>query len=1035
MMILVANFMLPLRSLRMRFSLVLVVLAGLFSAGAYAQTCTVSSTADSGANTLRSCLTSPTSGVAITISATGTITLASALPPIAVDLTIIGPGANQLTVSGSNAYQVFNISSGTVSISGLTIANGAVSSGGTGGGIQNADTLTVANDIFSGNVATRGMGGGIYSDGSLTVQNCTFVSNSSQTGAGIYVNSGTATVTNSTFANNISRLGGGGIGSAATLNVTNSTFSGNSAFGAGGEGGAIIDSSNTTTVNNSIFSGNTAGDIGAGIYNSGATVNADSNVFYNNLDDGISEDDCNSCAINSNETTDNPQLAPLGNYGGPTETMALLTRSVATCVGTTANATAAGVTADQRGFALDPSCPSGYVDAGAVQTNQFVVSTLSDTTDATTNCNPSGTGTTCSLRDAITLANSFPTTYATGGDVTIPPRGLGLPGTITLGSALPSITGQVNIIGPQAYRLTISGNNDASVGSVLTVDSGAEILFYGMTIANGNSTGTGGGIDNSGTMTVIDAAISGNNASVATGDRGGGIENYGTLTLIGCTVSGNTVGAIGNGGYPLGGGIANESEGTLILTDSTVSGNVSSVSGSPGTAYGGGISSYGTVILNSSTVSGNSANGSGGASGIGGGIWIGDGTLTLANSIVAGSSATTEYADIEGSYTDNGGNQASSNISATSAIAINLAPLANYGGDLSTQVPLPGSPAICAGLTGNIPSGTTTDQRGYPNTNTTYTSGTCVDAGSVQTNYQSVQFSNVPGGGAYTALINTAANTAPNVIVTENGQYMGAVPVTLTDASLTVSGLGPVTTVATVGATFGSIEDTAAEDTSLVAALQITPAAITPPYILSASALFDTTSPSTPASLSTPTPGTTLTGTSVAFTWAPGTTTHVELWIGTTGPGSTNLYNSGSVTVTTETVSNLPSNGQPVYVRLYSYLNGAWVYSSYTYTAYGSPTPATLTTPAPGSTLTGTSVAFAWTPGNVSTHYELWVGTTAGSTNLYNSGSVTSAATRPSPTCRAMGNLCMSGSTATSTEPGSTRATPTRHMARRLPQR
>ena len=145
----------------------------------------------------------------------------------------------------------------------------------------------------------------------------------------------------------------------------------------------------------------------------------------------------------------------------------------------------------------------------------------------------------------------------------------------------------------------------------------------------------------------------------------------------------------------------------------------------------------------------------------------------------------------------------------------------------------------------------------------------------------------------------------------------------------------------------------------------------------------------TPAALSTPTPSTTLTGTSVAFTWTPGNVaTNFELWVGSTA-GANNIYTSGSVTVTTETVSDLPSNSQPVYVRLYSLINGVWQYSSYTYTATGSPTPAALTTPAPSSTLTGTSVAFAWNPGNVATHFELWVGTSAGTSNVYNSGSVT----------------------------------------------
>jgi putative ribosome biogenesis GTPase RsgA len=151
----------------------------------------------------------------------------------------------------------------------------------------------------------------------------------------------------------------------------------------------------------------------------------------------------------------------------------------------------------------------------------------------------------------------------------------------------------------------------------------------------------------------------------------------------------------------------------------------------------------------------------------------------------------------------------------------------------------------------------------------------------------------------------------------------------------------------------------------------------------------------TQAALTTPTPDTStpLTGTSVAFSWTPGNVaTHFEFYAGTTGVGSSNLYNSGNVTATTETVSDLPSNGETVYVRLYSLINGAWKSTDYTYVAYGAPTKAALTTPAPDTTtpLTGTSVAFSWTPGNLATHFEFYVGTTGvGSSNLYNSGNVT----------------------------------------------
>jgi hypothetical protein len=146
------------------------------------------------------------------------------------------------------------------------------------------------------------------------------------------------------------------------------------------------------------------------------------------------------------------------------------------------------------------------------------------------------------------------------------------------------------------------------------------------------------------------------------------------------------------------------------------------------------------------------------------------------------------------------------------------------------------------------------------------------------------------------------------------------------------------------------------------------------------------------AALTTPTPNTStaLTGSSVAFAWNPGNTaTHFELYVGTTGPGSSNLYNSGNVTATTETVSNLPNNDSTVYVRLYSLINGAWQYTNYTYVSAGATTLAALTTPPPNSQFTGSTVTFNWTPGNSATHFQLYLGTSTGSSNLYNSGNVT----------------------------------------------
>jgi CSLREA domain-containing protein len=291
---------------------------------------------------------------------------------------IIGPGVNNLTISGNNAYTVFTINSGaTAFLYGLTVANGNAGTAATfvGGGISNAGTLTVSNDAFTSNSGSDG--GAIETAGTLIVTDSTFSGNSAPSvsgsttwgwGGAITVNTGTATVTNSTFADNSSAFVGGGIYNQAQLTVINSTFSGNTAAGAGGAvennpGGAL-------RVSNSIFSGNTSSSSqGAGIGNF-ASVTENNNVFYNNTGG-----DSNGFTLSGTDVTGKDTLlAASGSFGGLMQTMLPLPGSAAICAGSKTLALDANLnplTTDQRGFQLGASsyCASGTVDAGAVQTN------------------------------------------------------------------------------------------------------------------------------------------------------------------------------------------------------------------------------------------------------------------------------------------------------------------------------------------------------------------------------------------------------------------------------------------------------------------------------------------------------------------------------------------------------------------------------------------------------------------------------------------------------------------------------------------
>jgi hypothetical protein len=144
------------------------------------------------------------------------------------------------------------------------------------------------------------------------------------------------------------------------------------------------------------------------------------------------------------------------------------------------------------------------------------------------------------------------------------------------------------------------------------------------------------------------------------------------------------------------------------------------------------------------------------------------------------------------------------------------------------------------------------------------------------------------------------------------------------------------------------------------------------------------------AVLTSPLAGSTLAGAGATFIWAPViSATSYQLYVGSTGTGSYNLYNSGSQTVTSLILSGLPNNGETIYVRLYTKFGGNSIYVDSTYTA-ATLVLATMTTPAPGTTLAGSNVTFLWAPGTAVTNYQLLVGTTGvGSSGIYNSGSIT----------------------------------------------
>jgi hypothetical protein len=275
-------------------------------------TLTVTNNQDSGTGSLRATINAAHSGDTIVFDPSldgKTITLTSGELLIKKNLTISGPGAGQLTISGNNASRVFdvNTSRSQVTLSGLTFENGNGVGGGAngqGGAIENLGTLTINNCI----ITSDPQGGGIdnQTGATLTVNNSTVSNN---TGSGIN-NYGSLTVSGSTISGNSTRGDGGGIENigGGTLTVTNSTLSNNSGSGGGisNEGGC------TATVSGCTLSNNSAGN-GGGIRNGGTLTLSDSTLTGNSaLNGGGGIFDFGTLTVSASKLTGNSA----GNEGG-----------------------------------------------------------------------------------------------------------------------------------------------------------------------------------------------------------------------------------------------------------------------------------------------------------------------------------------------------------------------------------------------------------------------------------------------------------------------------------------------------------------------------------------------------------------------------------------------------------------------------------------------------------------------------------------------------------------------------------------------
>ena len=243
--------------------------------------------------------------------------------------TVAGPGPMLLTINGNNASRVLLLVGTAATLSGLTITGGTAQGGG---GVANySGMLSMSGCLISGNTTTggdfEGRGGGLLNSGTMTLTDCTISGNSSHFSAAGLLNTGTLAMTNCTVSGNTAYQGGG-MANYGNASLINCTVVANSATGHDprtGHGGGIL-SYTSLNVLNTIVAGNSNTDL-EGNYSG----------THNIVGGG------------------NPMLSPMGDFGGPTSTIAPLPGSPAIGGGTSGP----GVPAtDQRGFAEGPRSTS-----------------------------------------------------------------------------------------------------------------------------------------------------------------------------------------------------------------------------------------------------------------------------------------------------------------------------------------------------------------------------------------------------------------------------------------------------------------------------------------------------------------------------------------------------------------------------------------------------------------------------------------------------------------------------------------------------
>ena len=324
----------------------------------------VHSIEDRGYGTLRQVIGLAPSNSTIVLSVTGAVNLVGGELNISKPLTLLGPGAHRLSIQrsyepGTRDFRIFRIMGGPVTIAGVTIRNGRLSSewDDDGAGIFNWSELTLRDCVIRDNTSvvndTRGIG--LCSmTGTSRVVNCTIANNHatglSSEGGGIYNWWAFTALTNCTISGNSSMSGSGGIQNdayAKGLIIHSCTIVSN----AGPQGAGLYSSgyageyARPLFIKNTIVAANIPRDeYSTEVDNAGIFVSGGHNLF-GRMSTG--PDIQTNASDRFSITAAQLQIGPLQDNGGTTPTHALLPASIALDAGDDTDC----LPTDQRGIA------------------------------------------------------------------------------------------------------------------------------------------------------------------------------------------------------------------------------------------------------------------------------------------------------------------------------------------------------------------------------------------------------------------------------------------------------------------------------------------------------------------------------------------------------------------------------------------------------------------------------------------------------------------------------------------------------------